>query len=668
LASTGVRVPPGRFLPPDPRVEEPYRLTPKLALRVGILGAVALAAFAVLFLRLWALQVLSSAQYLNAAQNNQLRTIRLEAPRGSVLDRNGHVLVENVPGTAVRVWPSDLPKKGRYQELRRLAGILHVPLARITADVEKRKGDPVTPVTVKARASEPEAQYLYERQDEFPGVEIASAFLRDYPQGVLAAHLLGYVGEVSKEQLKRRPKAGYRAGDRIGQAGIEAAYDGYLRGRPGLAQLRVDSLGHPRSDLERSQLPQPGNSIRLTLDVRVQRTAEQALREWVANARAQSDCFGCWAANGGAIVALDPRDGAVRAMASYPTYNPAVFVGRVDERKLAAFGLTRGTGPARNYPALNRATMGGYPAGSTWKPVTALAAMEEHLISPYSSLTCDGQYEAYGQTFHNWNPDIYTSMTLPDALEASCDTYFYRIGRIFYELPPEYGPALQKWAARFGFGRATGIEIGGENPGLLPTPAWRKATFEDEVERSWKPGDSIQLAIGQKDLQVTPLQMARFYALIANGGRLVTPHLGMDVEEPGNGKTDAVVLRQFTPRRSQPTGVDPAALQAVRDGLFQATHGAAGTSTAVFGNFPVDIAGKTGTAERAVRLPGWTGTDLVDQAWWCGYGPVGDPELVVCALIENGGHGGFVAAPAALRVFETYFGVKASYQLPEATD
>ena len=666
-----------RFLPPDPRVEEPYRVTPQLALRIGIVGTVALAVFAVLFLRLWALQVLSGSQYLNAAQNNQLRTVRLEAQRGEILDRTGRTLVSNVPGTAVRLWPADLQPEGRYRELQRLAKLLNVPLGRLVADVERRKSDPLTPVTVKTAVPEDKVAYLREHQDEFPGVAIETTYLRDYEFGSRAAHVLGHVGEITKEQLKTRLKAGYRGGDKIGQEGVEAAYDRYLRGRPGVAQLTVDALGKPKSSLVASQMPRAGNALRLTIDAPLQRAAEQALREWIEKARSESpvDCIGCWSANGGAIVALDPRNGAIRALASNPTYKPSVYVGRVDPRALAKAGLTKRTAPAKNIPSLNRAVAGEYPSGSTFKPVTALAAMQEGLIEPYDLLPCTPDYEVDEQTFANWTPNFNEGMTLPTALETSCDTYFYRVGKLFYDLPEERGQPLQEWASTFGFGRPTGLDIGGEESGLLPTIEWRRRTYTKktdpccwQVDRLWKSGDSVQLAIGQKDLQVTPLQMARFFAVVANGGKLVTPHVGMRVERIGARGTRPVVLRQLEFPRPRPTSVDPKAIQVVRDGLYAATHGPNGTSTAVFGNFPIPIAGKTGTAEKSLVLPGWSQATIVDQAWWCGYGPSDNPELVVCAVIENGGHGGSVAAPAALRVFEEYFGVKGYFELPSETD
>jgi penicillin-binding protein 2 len=638
------RTPSRRFLPPDPRVAEPYRLTPQLALRIGILGTVILAAFAVLVFRLWALQILSGTQYLNAAEDNQLRLVRIQAPRGAILDRDGAVLVRNVPGNSVQIWPADLPEKGRYALLKRLSGLVKVPVPWIAGEIAKRKDDPLTPVTIKRGIHPDLVNYLAERQSEFPGVRVAQAHLRDYPYRAVAAQVLGYVSEASPEQLKARRTL--RSGDEVGRSGVEAAFDEWLRGRPGAAELRVDSLGRPRSNLVPTETAVPGYAIRLTIDVQLQRAAERALREGIDQAIENKE----WYANGGAIVALDPSDGEVLAMASRPTYRPSLFVGRGDPRKLAPL-LKPKAAEASNFPALNRAAMGVYPPGSTFKPVTALAAMEEHLVSPYDTLPCTPTFEAYKHVFENWNPYTNTAMTLQDALEASCDTYFYELGLRFYRLGAERGHPLQQWASRFGFGAPTGLDIGGEAAGLLPTPEWREKNFDTEIDRLWKPGDSILLAIGQKDLTVTPLQMARFYAMIANGGRLVTPHVVATAETPGQNGGQPVVRRRFTPAEPQTTDVDPAALAVVREGLYLATHGANGTATGVFGSFPIDIAGKTGTAEK------WSSKEgrMLDQSWWCGYGPRDNPKIVVCALIENGGHGGSAAAPAALKVFEAFF-------------
>jgi penicillin-binding protein 2 len=648
--ATVTRIPPPRtrFMPRDPRVEGPYRMTPQIALRLGVLGAVVLFAFAVLFFRLWALQVLSGERYLAAAQNNQLRTIRIEAPRGPIYDYRGRKIVGNKVAMTVQVWPASLPRQRRPRVFRRLSAVLGVPVSELQETFRgQQRADPLKPVTLAEDVPDDVVMYLAERSREFPGLTIVETYLRDYPRGGLAPQLIGHVGAVTPEQVKSRR---YRHGDRVGQSGIEAAYDRYLRGRAGLASLRVDSVGRPRGRPRYSEIFHPGLALRLTLDAKLQRAAELALVHGIQVARDNK----AWAANGGAIVALDPRDGAVRALASSPTFDPRLYVGKPNPSALRPL-LDQERAEELNFPGLNRAIAGLYPPGSTWKPVTALAAMRERIVSAYSPLSCTGSMEIDGTTFKNWNPYINEAMTMPKALAASCDTYFYQLGLDFYGLPAQYGSPLQKWAAAFGFGKPTGLDVGGEQAGLLPTPQWRRKTFDSDIDKLWKSGDSVQLAIGQKDLLVTPLQMARFYALIANGGKLVTPHLVSTVEQPGN---RGAVKQVFSPR-PRTVHVDPDELRAVQEGLYLATHASYGTSSGVFASFPVKIAGKTGTAEKSVDLGGFQ--RMMDQAWWCGYGPTdATPELVVCALIENGGHGGTAAAPAALKVFESYFGKQAA--------
>jgi penicillin-binding protein 2 len=663
--ATVTRIPPNRtrFLPRDPRVEGPYRMTPQIALRIGILGAVVLFAFAVLFFRLWALQVLAGDRYLTAAQNNQLRTIRIEAPRGPILDYRGRVIVRNKLAMTVQVWPASFPRSRRPRVFRHLSAVLDVPVSELQASFRvQQRADPLKPVTLAEDVSEDVVTYLTERIREFPGLTIVRTYLRDYPRGGLAPQLIGHVGAVTPEQVK---SGRYRHGDRVGQSGIESAYDRYLRGRAGLASLRVDSLGHPRGRPLYSEQYDEGLALRLTLDAKLQRAAELALVHGIEVAQDND----AWAADAGAIVAIDPRNGAVRAMASFPTFDPRVYVGKPNPSALRPL-LDQEVAEAANFPGLNRAIAGLYPPGSTWKPVTALAAMRERLVSAYSPLPCTGAMEIDGTTFKNWNPHANEQMTLPTALAASCDTYFYQLGLEFYELPAQHGSPFQKWAAAFGFGRQSGLDVGGEQGGLLPTPQWRRKTFTKErypetweVDQLWKSGDSVQLSIGQKDLLVTPLQMARFYALIANGGKLVTPHLVSRVEEVDN---RGAVRGVFAPR-SRLVHVDPAELRAVREGLYLATHASYGTSSGVFSTFPVDIAGKTGTAEKFVDLGSFG--RMMDQAWWCGYGPADTTaELVVCVVIENGGHGGTAAAPAALKVFESYFGQRAGAQTFVPTD
>ncbi|MFN2470899.1 MAG: penicillin-binding protein 2 [Gaiellaceae bacterium] len=673
MASTPFRARPRGFLPRDPRVEEPYRLTPQLAFRIGILAALALAAFALLILRLWALQVLSGDEYLRVAHDNQVRRVRLEAERGPILDRNGKTLVANRTVTSVRISPPDLPEKGRYQELRRLARLLGVPLGEILAKVERQKRDPLTPITIKRDVPRGTVYFLLEHQSEFQGVQIADTQVRRYPLGKLASHLLGHVGEITKKQLEELKD--YHLGDRVGQRGAEAAFDGVLRGRTGLATLRVDSAGRPRGDFAQTAAPVPGDAVRLTLDVDLQRAAEEAIATGIRLAIDNEN----WYANGGAAVALDPRTGEVLALASLPAYHPGAY-SNPGKRKELRFLLDERAAEEANFPGINRTTEGLYPPGSTWKPVTALAAIQEGLVGPYDQLPCPAVFyvrdsagnPVLGGEFNNWNDSSSGALTLPQALEQSCDTYFYDLGMRFYSLPGERGHPLQEWASRWGFGRPTGVETGGELGGLLPTPEWRKRTYTKktlpccwEQERLWKPGDSIQLAIGQKDLLVTPLQMASFYAMVANNGRMVQPHL-LKWAERGTDRTLPLVTRRYSGPAPRESGINPVALSAVQDGLYAATHGAYGTATAVFDGFPVSIAGKTGTAEKRVEQAGGA---LVDQSWFCGYGPTdATPELAVCVVIENGGFGGEAAAPAALEIFQEYFHRQGGNVAPVPTD
>jgi penicillin-binding protein 2 len=424
----------------------------------------------------------------------------------------------------------------------------------------------------------------------------------------------------------------------------------------------------------------PGYAIELTLDIGLQRAAERALRYGIQTAKENEAYY----ADGGAIVALDPRDGAVLAMASYPTFTPSVYVGRIDPRKIAPL-IDDEKAREENYPGLNRVTSGLYPPGSTWKPVTALAAMQEHMLAPYDSIQCTPtakygiDYGEGQQEFRNWNPYVNEPMTLPTALAESCDTYFYAVADRFYQRglqdqERDYWTRMQDWAGRFGFGQPSGLDIGGEAQGLLPTPEWRKKAFKTAWDRAWNPGDLIQLSIGQKDVTVTPLQMARFYALLANGGKLVTPHVASAVLQPGASGQEPVVLRRFASEPPRDVGLDASALTVVQDGLYEATHATDGTSSGVFGAYAVPIAGKTGTAEKVVPLPGFPEDHLEDQSWWCGWGPYGlesyngKGPIVVCALIENGGHGSTAAAPAALKVFEQWFGVEAPAQVLVETD
>jgi penicillin-binding protein 2 len=653
---------------------ESYRLTPKLARRVALLSALVVIGFAALVMRLWALQVLAGSHYAAQAQANQVRTVRVQAPRGPILDRNGNVLVTNVPVTSVELSPAGMPKSHarRVAEVRAIAHVAHVSVRSVTKLIleRERAGDMLDPIVIRTEATGPMLTYLEERAAAFPGLTLGRSYIRRYPHGSLAAQLLGYDGQISQPELRTMAKQGYEPGDVIGQTGVESAFNAYLRGLPGLARVRVDSLGRPQSPRRLTTQPQQGQSVQLTLDTGLQVAAQNALQYGIQTARNN----GQWAADGGAIVALDPRDGSILALASSPTYDPSVYSGRVTTKALNAQGLgSAQSAVARNYPGIDRALDATYPPGSAFKPLTAIAALQEHLIKPHALYSCTGTYTAPQDTshhvFHNWDPNVNEGMDLPTALAQSCDTYFYQAGDAFYALPPDRGQPLQRWARKFGFGGKTGIDVGPEVPGTVPTIGWKHQMYTRKtdptnwrVDRLWKPGDSITLAIGQGQLLVTPIQMARLYAAIANGGKLVQPHVLMDVQNP-NG-TIVPTPAPAAPRRAP--GLNPANLKPVQQGLFQATHDFLGTSYGVFGNFPYPIAGKTGTAEKYVHPPGTPASFTRDesQSWWCGYGPTYDPKLVVCAVIENGGEGGAAAAPAAERVFAKFFHIRPTQVSP----
>jgi len=640
---------------------------------VALLGGLVVIGFAALVGRLWALQVLAGPHYAARAQANQVRSVRVAAPRGQIVDRNRNVLVTNRPVTAVELWPSGLPKvySRRVAELRELAQITGVNVRQVTRLILARRqmGDMLDPVVVRPDAPAPMLTYLQERAANFPGLTLARSYVRKYPHGALAPQLLGYTGQISPPELQAFGKSGYAPGDVIGQTGIEATYNKYLFGVPGAARVRVDSLGRPRSARTLTTQPQPGQTVRLTIDTGLQLAAQNALDYGIQTARNQ----GKWAADGGAIVAMSPKDGSILALASSPTYDPSVYTGRVTTRKLKAQGLVGTPAFDKNYPALDRALDATYPPGSTFKPLTAIAALEEHLIKPYAFYPCTGTYVSPADhshhVFHNWDKFVNQGMDLPTALAQSCDTYFYRAGNSFYELPKDRGQPLQKWARAFGFGRQSTLDLGTDVSGTVPTIGWKhrmytKATDKNwQIDRLWKPGDSITLAIGQGQLLVTPLQMTRLYAAIANGGKLVTPHVLLNVENP-----NGTIVPTTPPAAPRPVpGLDRAYVKVVQQGLFQATHDPYGTSFGVFGNFPGPaISGKTGTAQKTVHLPGYTGEQ--DQSWWCGYGPANHPELVVCAMIENGGEGGAAAAPAAERVFAKFFHVQAPPPIPVKSD
>jgi penicillin-binding protein 2 len=595
--------------------------SPRLALRTAVLGGIAVALFAVLFFRLWDLQVLSGDQYLAEAKNNRTREFKVIAPRGDILDRDGNVLVDNRTSLALQLNTQKLPEGPAEQraELARLGKLAHMSPRKVRRTIrESEEVAAGAPVTLRKDVGYDLVYYLEENQRDFPGAAVQRVFVRAYPDGTRAAHVVGSVGEVSGEELKEDRYKNLEPGDEVGKGGVEYTYDRYLRGEPGLTKIQVNALGQPTPGGQLvSQPPTPGENLKLTIDPDVQAAGESALASFYTP---------------GAFVTMNVHNGQILGMGSSPTFDPSVFTKPMTQSQVNE--LYRDPVLA---PLTNRATESYYPTGSTFKIITALAALEGGKITLTEPIFDGGSITVGGQEFQNAGGAALGTVDMVRALQVSSDVYFYTLGLRMWD-----SGQLQQWAAKLGIGKESGLDLPGETEGLVPSKQWRDQLFaEGETERPWSAGDNIQLAIGQGDLQTNPLQLAIAYAALANDGTIVTPHVGMEVEDAAGR-----VLREFDPKPRRRIEIDPTYRAAVLEGLHRAAQVPEGTSYGVFGGFPVEVAGKTGTAER----PGHG-----DQSWYAVMAPYPDPRIVTIVTVEEGGFGAEAAAPAALRILEAYF-------------
>jgi penicillin-binding protein 2 len=653
-------------------------ITPQLALRVAVLGGFAFVLFAIIFFRLWYLQVLSGDQYLQQARDNRVRELRVQAPRGDILDRNGNIMVENRAATVVQLDPEQLPvaernaaatwgqqmtsrakrpkgKKGPLipipppatpeldTRLKSLARVLGMRSATIQERIVKSLSQlPYANVTVKVDVEVPRRNYLVEQPERFPGVSVERRYLRRYPEGSLAAQLVGSIGEVDDKELKEARFKGVSQGTVVGQGGLESAYDQYLRGLDGSTKITIDALGRPKSTTS-GRNPVPGRSVRTTLDSGVQSTGEKYLRQVIASGTGSA----------GAFVAMDPRNGDVLGMGSYPTFKPSVL-----SRPLSPKAADRLYSDKFGAPLFNRAIGGAYPTGSIFKPITALAAMSTGQVQPGDIIDDNGciKIGANHEERCNAGKEPLGQVNMTTALSKSSDVYFYEMGE---RLNPLAGQPLQKWAKRLGLGHTTGIEVPGEFKGLIPDSAWRQSVnrkeerWEKETgrpcclysdKRPWTVGDEVGLAIGQGDLQATPLQMAVAYATLANGSHRVRPHLGAAVEDAGGR-----LLQRIEPGTSTAVKMDPVARETILNGLHDATVD--GTSADVWKGWPQDrfpVFGKTGTAQRPSRPD--------DQSWYVCFVNDRSRPIVVAVTVEDGGWGAVAAAPIARTIVSQWYG------------
>jgi penicillin-binding protein 2 len=643
-------------------------LTPQLALRVAIVGSVALAMFAIIFFRLWFLQVLSGDKYAKAATTNRERQLAVAAPRGQILDRDGNVLVDSKPTIAVQLSPPDLPRNParRARLYGRLAPILgistkrskctiiggphvvHAQLAPIPCAVAQQHALlPYANVTIKTDVPNDVHYYLAERQDQFPGVSVEQVWLRRYPLHDVAAQLFGTVGPITPAELKESRYRGVSQQSIVGQSGLEWYYDRYLRGVDGAERVQVDALGRFTRYLSERK-PIAGHSLKLSLNLNLQKAGQQALAEAIGNNPP---------APAGAFVALNPVNGEVYAMGSSPTFDPNIFT-----KPLSEAAYKKLNNASSGFPLFNRAIQSSYPTGSTFKGITATAALQSGAWNLGSIYDDTGTYQnGPGDTRHNAGHAAYGSVDLTQAIQVSSDNFFYNLGRLLNADPTKYpkGGALQQWARKFGMGRTTGIDLGGENAGILPTPAWRAGRDRLELRcekkrkvpncgiadgRPWSVGDNENLAVGQGDLEATPLQLAVAYSALENGGNVIRPHVGLEVDAP-----DGTVLQRIDPPPSRRLHIASQNLDAIRSGLHAAASQSGGTSADVFAGwdqsrFPVY--GKTGTAQHFGQQ---------DQSWYVCFVPDPVRPIVVVVTVEQGGFGAQAAAPAAREILSQWF-------------
>ncbi|MGK2928667.1 MAG: penicillin-binding protein 2 [Acidimicrobiales bacterium] len=634
-------------------------------LRLGVLAIVILALFAALFARLWYLQVLSTEDYVQAAEANRIRVVQVEAPRGRILDRNGSVLVDNRVSTVVtvdRVVFTELDEADGTAMLNRLADELirygsPVTFEQLLERVNDQRYSRYAPVPVAEDVTEELKIYVEEHAELFPAVAVERAAVRRYTYGTRGAHLIGYVGEINDTELEDRetkPK-NYIRGSDIGKSGVERIYEDDLRGMPGRTVYEVDAEGRPVRVLEdRSRPPIPGDDVWLTIDITTQAMAEELLMEALdaARARPPRGSNPPNAATGGSSVVLDPGDGSVRAMASYPTYDPADFVNGISASRYAFL-----TDDANNEPLTNRATQGQYAPGSTFKLITGFAALANGLRDASTPFVDTGSYtipECSGEcTFNNAGNTAYGTVDMARAMTVSSDAYFYSIGADFWNSRGRLGEeALQESARLFGLDQQTGVPLPGEQDGRIPSPEQRRQQFDASpglfAERDWFTGDNVNMSIGQGDVAVTPIQLGNAYATFANGGTRYAPNIAFQVTRGGNEES---VKRQIEPRINGNIAMPPEIHGPLLQGLIGVTTQPRGTATGVFEGFPNDtwpVAAKTGTAEVNGKA---------DTAVFTAFGPVHDPEYGVTVILEESGFGGTAAAPVARKLFDVFAGV-----------
>ncbi len=578
-----------------------------LILKIALLLVVALLAF-----RLWHLQIRDGSYYRDLSENNRTRSVILEPARGLIYDRHGVLLANNAPSFGLYVTLEDV--KDRTQLVKRLVDLIGLDEALLRKKLSERTSK-LVPRKLKGGLTLREAAIIESHRLDLPGVMVQADSRRNYPAGVTAAHVIGYVGEVSADQLEKAESADLHQGSLVGQYGVEKAYDRFLRGRAGQKTIEVDALGHEKQTVE-VQRPEAGDDLYVTIDFRLQTLAEELLGE-----------------EAGAIVALDPTTGEVLALASRPAFDPNLLSRELTTKQWEAIVQNEA------HPLTNRATQGQYPPGSTFKIVMAAAALESNTVGPSTKIRCVGGFPFGNRVYRDWKTSGHGLMDVSQALVDSCDVFFYTVGQ-------RMGiDTIASFAEQFGLGQETGVELPSERVGIVPSTAW-KAKAKGQP---WLPGETISASIGQGYVIVTPLQMAHLIATVANDGVSFRPRLVKAVMERATGR-----LQDIPAVANGTLSVKPETLELIQEALAGVvTRGTATRAKSLL----VSIAGKTGTAQTAALR---TGPEkdipkkLRDHAWFVSYAPVDQPRIAVAVLVEHMGHGGSAAAPLAKQMIEAY--------------
>ena len=600
----------------------------RLATRLLVVQSVVAAVFAALALAFWYFQVVQHERFRELAENNHQRTLALRAPRGVIFDRDKGVLVENRDSMVISLVREH--SRNLDRAITRLAEVVGVPEETVRDIVRRHRNEPTyqpIPIVADATLAQVAAVAVHRLDTDLGEVVVERVPTRRYPSNSLAAHVFGYVSEATEAQLSQD---GFRAGDIVGQAGVERLYNRLLMGVDGARRVVVNSLGREIRTLDEVP-PSGGPRVELTIDSDVQRAAEEGFAK-----------FG----HAGAAVVLDPNNGEVLAYTSLPAYDPNAFAGGIDRTTWAAL-----TTDALK-PLQDRAIQGRYSPGSTFKMAVALAALEEGVITPDFTVDCHGGQDFYGRVFKCWKPGGHGRVDLRHAIEQSCDVYFYTVGKMVGV------DAINKWATRLGLGVKSGIDLPNELVGLVPSTEWKRA----KTGEKWYPGETISVAIGQGQVSVTPVSMAVYMAALANGGRRVTPHLLRAVDD-GKGW-------QMVPAPDQgESGVKPESMAAIHDGLWMVVNAGGTAPNARLAGY--DVSGKTGTAQvisnEALRaFKGRTDLDLRDNGWFVFFAPRDNPQIAGVVFTEHGLHG-TNAAYIARHIMETFFAKREHRSLPELT-